>query len=163
MNKVILVGRLTKDPDLRTTTSGKSVASFSVAVDRRFKQDGQPSADFINVVAWGRQAEVISQYLGKGRQIALTGRLQTRSYDAQDGSKRYVTEVVLEEFDFIGSRNDGGGNFNDNFGGGFGNGGFNNNSFNNAPAQAAPQQTNNMMLDIDDDFHLMAEDDDVPF
>ncbi len=163
MNKVILVGRLTKDPDLRTTTSGKSVASFSVAVDRRFKQDGQPSADFINVVAWGRQAEVISQYLGKGRQIALTGRLQTRSYDAQDGSKRYVTEVVLEEFDFIGSRNDGGGNFNDNFGGGYGNGGFNNNSFNNAPAQAAPQQTNNMMLDIDDDFHLMAEDDDVPF
>ncbi|MDO4287649.1 MAG: single-stranded DNA-binding protein [Eubacterium sp.] len=163
MNKVILVGRLTKDPDLRTTTTGKSVASFSVAVDRRFKQDGQPTADFINVVAWGRQAEVISQYLGKGRQIALSGRLQTRSYDAQDGSKRYVTEVVLEEFDFIGSRNDGGGNYNDNFGGGYGNNNFNNGGFNNAPAQAAPQQTNNMDLDIGDDFHLMAEDDDVPF
>ena len=154
---------MTKDPDLRTTTTGKSVASFSVAVDRRFKQDGQPTADFINVVAWGRQAEVISQYLGKGRQIALSGRLQTRSYDAQDGSKRYVTEVVLEEFDFIGSRNDGGGNYNDNFGGGYGNNNFNNGGYNNAPAQAAPQQANNMTLDIDDDFHLMAEDDDVPF
>ncbi|NZA37931.1 single-stranded DNA-binding protein [Eubacterium callanderi] len=104
MNKVILVGRLARDPELRTTNTGKSVATFSLAVDRRFKQEGQPTADFFNIVAWGRQAEVICQYLGKGRQIALTGRLQSRSYDAQDGSKRYVTEVVLEEFDFIGSK-----------------------------------------------------------
>lgn len=154
MNKVILVGRLARDPELRTTNTGKSVATFSLAVDRRFKQEGQPTADFFNIVAWGRQAEVICQYLGKGRQIALTGRLQSRSYDAQDGSKRYVTEVVLEEFDFIGSKNDGGGSgYNDNFGGGY----------NQAPAKAAPQLANNMPLDFDDDFHLMADDDEVPF
>ena len=154
MNNVILVGRLARDPELRTTNTGKSVATFSLAVDRRFKQEGQPTADFFNIVAWGRQAEVICQYLGKGRQIALTGRLQSRSYDAQDGSKRYVTEVVLEEFDFIGSKNDGGGSgYNDNFGGGH----------NQAPAKAAPQPANNMPLDFDDDFHLMADDDEVPF
>ncbi len=154
MNKVILVGRLARDPELRTTSAGRSVATFSIAVDRRFKQEGQPTADFFNVVAWGRQAEVICQYLGKGRQIALSGRLQSRSYDAQDGSKRYVTEVVLEEFDFIGSRNDNGGGYNDNFGGNYG-----------MPQSQAPahQPANNMPLDIDDDFHLMAEDDEVPF
>ncbi|WP_195540366.1 single-stranded DNA-binding protein [Eubacterium maltosivorans] len=143
MNKVILVGRLARDPELRTTNTGKSVATFSLAVDRRFKQEGQPTADFFNIVAWGRQAEVICQYLGKGRQIALTGRLQSRSYDAQDGSKRYVTEVVLEEFDFIGSKNDGG--------------------YNQAPAKAAPQPANDTPLDFDDDFHLMADDEEVPF
>ena len=106
MNKVILVGRLARDPELRTTTNGTSVCSFAIAVDRRFKRDGQPTADFFNVTAWGKQGEIISQYLRKGRQIAISGRLQTRNYTANDGSKRYVTEVVLEEFDFIGSRND---------------------------------------------------------
>lgn len=151
MNKVILVGRLARDPELRTTGTGKSVCSFTVAVDRRFKQEGQPTADFIPVVAWGRQAEVINQYFSKGRQIALNGRIQTRSYDAQDGSKRYVTEVVLEEFDFIGDR-----------------GGQNSYSSNNGFSQAysAPAQSggNTMPLDLaDDDFHLLADDDDVPF
>lgn len=103
MNKVQLVGRLAKDPELRTTGTGKSVCSFSVAVDRRYKQDGQPTADFFSITAWGRQAEVIEQYLAKGQQIAIAGRLQSRSYDAKDGTKRYVTEIVLEEFDFISS------------------------------------------------------------
>lgn len=107
MNKVQLVGRLTKDPELRTTGTGKSVCSFSLAVDRRYKQDGQPTADFFSITAWGRQAEVIEQYLAKGRQIAIAGRLQSRSYDAKDGTKRYVTEIVLEEFDFISSGNGG--------------------------------------------------------
>ena len=105
MNKVQLVGRLAKDPELRTTGTGKSVCSFSVAVDRRYKQDGQPTADFFSITAWGRQAEVIEQYLAKGQQIAIAGRLQSRSYDAKDGTKRYVTEIVLEEFDFISSGN----------------------------------------------------------
>lgn len=151
MNKVILVGRLARDPELRTTGSGKSVCSFTVAVDRRFKQEGQPTADFIPVVAWGRQAEVINQYLSKGRQIALNGRIQTRSYDAQDGSKRYVTEVVLEEFDFIGDR---GGQNSYNSTNGFAQG-------YSAPAQSGG---NTMPLDLaDDDFHLLADDDDVPF
>ena len=156
MNKVILVGRFTRDPDLRTTTTGKSVATFSLAVDRRYKQEGQPTADFFNIVAWGRQAEVICRYLGKGRQIALSGHLQSRSYDGKDGVKRYVTEVVLEDFDFIGSKNDGGGSgYNDNFGGGY----------NQTPAEG-PQQAstmNDMPLDFDDDFHLMADDNEVPF
>lgn len=150
MNKVILVGRLAQDPDLRTTTTGKSVCSFSVAVDRRFKQEGQPTADFFNIVAWGRQAEVIHQYLTKGRQIALSGRLQTRNYVGRDGNKRYVTEVVLEEFDFIGSRNDNGGGYRGNNAGGSG---------------QNTAESSNMPLDddFDDDFHLMADDDDVPF
>ena len=145
MNKVTLVGRLARDPELRTTTNGKSVCTISVAVDRRFKQDGQPTADFFNVIAWGRQGEVINQYLTKGSQIALSGRLQSRSYDARDGSKRYVTEVVLEEFDFIGGKSqNSGGNTYGNQGGGY----------------TAPQQP---MDDLDDDFHLLADDDDVPF
>ena len=135
MNKVILVGRLARDPELRTTGSGKSVATFSLAVDRRYKAEGQPTADFFNSVAWGKQAETICQYLGKGRQIALTGRLQSRSYDAQDGTKKYVTEVILEEFDFIGSKND------------------------SAPQNSQPQED----MDLGEDFHLMADDDEVPF
>lgn len=148
MNKVILVGRFTRDPDLRTTTTGKSVATFSLAVDRRYKQEGQPTADFFNIVAWGRQAEVICQYLGKGRQIALSGHLQSRSYDGKDGVKRYVTEVVLEDFDFIGSKNDGGGS-----------------GYNQTSAEGPPQTStmNDMPLDFDDDFHLIADDDEVPF
>lgn len=148
MNKVILVGRFTRDPDLRTTTTGKSVATFSLAIDRRYKQEGQPTADFFNIVAWGRQAEVICQYLGKGRQIALSGHLQARSYDGKDGVKRYVTEVVLEDFDFIGSKNDGGGN-----------------GYNQSPAEGPPQTStmNDMPLDFDDDFQLIADDDEVPF
>ncbi len=136
MNKVILVGRFARDPELRTTGSGKSVATFSLAVDRRYKQEGQPEADFFNIVAWGKQAETICQYLSKGRQIAMTGRLQSRSYDAKDGTKRYVTEVVLEEFDFIGSKND-------------------------SPAPADVGGLNS--LDFDEDFKLMADDDEVPF
>lgn len=136
MNKVILVGRLARDPELRTTSSGKSVATFSLAVDRRYKAEGQPTTDFFNIVAWGKQAETICQYLGKGRQIAMTGRLQTRDYKAQDGTKRYATEVVLEEFDFIGSKND-------------------------SPAPADAGGLNS--LDLGDDFALMADDDEPPF
>lgn len=136
MNKVILVGRFARDPELRTTNTGKSVASFPLAVDRRYKQEGQPEADFFNIVAWGKQAETICQYLSKGRQIAMTGRLQSRSYDAQDGTKRYVTEVVLEEFDFIGSKND-----------------------SPAPANAGGLSS----LELGDDFVLMADDDEPPF
>ena len=146
MNKVILVGRLAKDPELRTTTNGTSVCSFPIAVDRRFKRDGQPTADFFNITAWGKQGEVISQYLSKGRQIALSGRIQNRSYTAKDGTKRYVTDIILEEFDFIGSRNDtdvGGAN------------GKKSSSTNNSVDLDSP--------DMDEDFSLLADDDDVPF
>lgn len=139
MNRTLLVGRLARDPELRTTGTGKSVCNFSVAVDRRYKQEGQPTADFFTVTAWGRQAEVIYQYLGKGRQIALSGRLQNRTYDDKDGIKRYVTEVVLEEFDFIGSKGD------------------------QAAERSEPIAQDASIPDIDEDFHLMSDDDDLPF
>ncbi|MDU3410995.1 single-stranded DNA-binding protein [Clostridium sp.] len=101
MNKVILIGRLTKDPELRFTAgSGMAVSRFTVAVNRQFKKD---ETDFINCVAFGKTAETISQYLTKGRQIAVTGSIRTGSYDAQDGTKRYTTDVAVESFEFLGS------------------------------------------------------------
>ena len=101
MNKVILIGRLTKDPELRFTEGrGMEVSRFTVAVNRQFKKD---ETDFINCVAFGKTAETISQYLTKGRQIAVTGSIRTGSYDAQDGTKRYTTDVAVESFEFIGN------------------------------------------------------------
>lgn len=165
MNRVVLVGRLTRDPELRSTQSGLSVCNFGIAVDRRVRRDGsqgQQTADFFNVVAWRRQAEVISQYMHKGSQIALEGRLQSRSYQANDGSRRTSVEIVLDNFDFIGSRNDNnGGGYNNN--NNYNNGGYNNNNNyqQNAPANDMP--LNGGDDDFDDDFSLMADDDDVPF
>lgn len=107
MNKVILIGRLTKDVELKYTPSGSAVANVTVAVDR-YSKDGDKSADFINVVVWNKSAENLAQYKGKGDQIAVEGSLQTRSYEAQDGSKRYVTEVLASRIEFIGNKSDGG-------------------------------------------------------
>ena len=105
MNKVVLIGRLTRDPELRYTSSNIPSARFSLAVDRPFtSQSGERETDFINIVVWRKQAEVICNYFDKGNQIAIEGRLQTGSYDAQDGSKRYTTDVVLDQFHFIESR-----------------------------------------------------------
>ena len=105
MNKVILIGRLTKDPELRTIASGNATTSFTIAVNRNFtNQNGEREADFINCVAWRKQAENIAKYCTKGSQVAVEGRIQTRSYDAQDGTKRYVTEVVADNVTFLGSR-----------------------------------------------------------
>lgn len=102
MNKVFLIGRLTKDAELRTTTNGKSVASFSLAVNRNFTNaEGQREADFINCIAFNKTGENLAKYTHKGSQIAVFGRIHTRSYDAQDGSKRYVTEVIVDEFNFL--------------------------------------------------------------
>ncbi len=105
MNKVILIGNLTRDPELATTNSGISYCRFSLAVQRRFASNGERETDFINVVVWRGQAENCNKYLKKGSKAAVVGSIQTRSYDAQDGSKRYVTEVVAEEVEFLGSRN----------------------------------------------------------
>lgn len=97
MNKVILTGRITKDPELRYTPNGMATLSFSIAVDRQVRnQDGSRQADFINCVAWGQQADFMSRYVHKGNMLAIAGRLQSRSYQGQDGQTRYVTEVVLE-------------------------------------------------------------------
>lgn len=106
MNKVFLVGNLTKDPELSTTTNGISVCRFSLAVSRRYVgASGERETDFINIVVWRGQAENCHKYLKKGSKCGIVGTLQTRSYDAQDGTKRYVTEVVAEEVEFISTRN----------------------------------------------------------
>lgn len=95
VNSVVLVGRLTRDPELRTTSTGKSVCSFSIAVTKRIKPtDGSPDADFFNIVAWGNQADYVTNYLTKGRLVAVEGRLQSRKYTASDGTNREVVEVV---------------------------------------------------------------------
>lgn len=104
MNKVILMGRLARDPDVRTTQGGKSVAQMTLAVDRRRGTDGQQEADFLALVAWEKLADIAGNYLHKGSKILVEGRLQSRSYEAQDGSKRYVTEVVLSNLEFCESR-----------------------------------------------------------
>ena len=105
MNKVILIGNLTKDPELTTTTSGISVCRFTVAVSRRFtNSEGERETDFINIVVWRSLADNCHKFLRKGSKAAIVGNIQTRSYDAQDGSKRYVTEVVAEEVEFVGNK-----------------------------------------------------------
>lgn len=102
MNRVILIGRLTRDPELRTTTGGLANSSFSIAVDRNFtNQQGEREADFINCVAWRKQAENLTKYCKKGSQIAVEGRIQTRTYDAPDGGRRYITEVVADNITFL--------------------------------------------------------------
>ena len=115
MNKVILIGRLTKDPEMRTTGTGIAVTTFTLAVNRPFSdQSGERTADFINCVAWRKQAENIAKYCNKGTQVAAEGRIQTRSYDATDGSKRYVTEVICDNVTFLstkGESNRSGGNY----------------------------------------------------
>ena len=110
MNKAILMGRLTRDPELRYTQSNVPVATFTVAVDRRFKnQSGEREADFINCVAWRQQAEFVSKWFTKGRMIAVVGSIQTRKYTDKDGNNRTATEVVADELSFCGDRQNEGG------------------------------------------------------
>ena len=109
MNRTVLVGRLTKDPDLRYTSNGTATASFTVAVNRNFKNaSGEREADFINCVAWRKAAETLSNFVKKGSQIAVDGRLQTRSYDNQQGQRVFVTELVVENFTFLDSKKEDG-------------------------------------------------------
>ena len=106
MNKVVLIGRLTKDPELRFTPgSGAAVTTLILAVDKFNTKTGQKEADFIPVVVWGKQAENTANYMSKGSQMAIGGRIQTRSYEAKDGTKRYVTEVVATEVQFLSKGN----------------------------------------------------------
>lgn len=106
MNKVVLIGRLTKDPELRYTPgTGMAVTTITLAVDRYNASTKQREADFIPVVIWGKQAEATANYMTKGSLMAASGRIQTRSYDAKDGSKRYVTEIVAQEVSFLGGKN----------------------------------------------------------
>lgn len=143
MNKVILVGRLTRDPEIRSTANS-TMASFSVAVDRRFKQDGQPDADFPRVIAWGKTAEFIEKYFHKGMKIAIEGRIQTGSYQNQSGQTIYTTDVIAEAVEFVESKN-----ASQNNGGG--------GSTQNAP-QNAPQTADDGWMNIPDGV-----DEELPF
>lgn len=145
MNKVVLIGRLTKDPDLRFAAgSGTAVTRFTLAVNRPFKKE---ETDFINCIAFGKTGETIAQYITKGRQLAISGSIRTGSYEAQDGTKRYTTDVVVESFDFVdsgngGARNNSGFNQSNDFGAtGFG---MPDNSF------SQPAFNNDDMTPIDD-------------
>ncbi len=108
MNKVILIGRLARDPELRTTASGISMVRFTVAVNRRVntQNGGQPQTDFIGCIAWRGQAENIARFCSKGSQVAVDGRIQTGSYDGTDGQKHYTTDIVADNVTFLGSRGD---------------------------------------------------------
>lgn len=151
MNRVILVGRLTKDPELRYTQSNKAVANFTIAVNRQFtNENGEREADFINGVVWGKPAENLSRYMKKGQQIGVDGRIQTRNYQANDGTRRYVTEVVAESIQFLESKQQ------------------NNNQGTNyaQPQQNAPQRQESGLNN--DDFanfgaSVDISDDDLPF
>lgn len=108
MNKATLIGRLTKDPEVRYTQQGTAVATFTLAVDRRVAKDKPKEADFIPCVVWGKMADgVVKNYCYKGKLIGVEGRIQVRSYDAKDGSKRYVTEVIVNELELLGSKTEG--------------------------------------------------------
>lgn len=128
MNNVILIGRLTREPELKYTTGGTAMCRFTLAVDRGLSRDkkqeseskGQPTADFIGCIAWGKTAELVANYLYKGSQAAIQGKIQTSSYDGQDGNRVYRTDVVAERVEFIGGNSNNQGNSqsnsNDNFG-----------------------------------------------
>ena len=105
MNKVVLIGRLVADPELKYTPNGKAVCNVTVAVDRQTKDGG---TDFIDVVVWNKNAENLAQYMSKGRQLAVDGSIQKRSYEDKEGDKRWVTEVLANRIEFIGSKGDGG-------------------------------------------------------
>ena len=108
MNKAILIGNLANDPETRTTQSGIAQCTVRLAVQRRFaNQQGVREADFLTIVCWRQTAELCARYLSKGRKVAVEGSIQVRSYDAQDGSKRYVTEIIADSVEFLGSRDEG--------------------------------------------------------
>ena len=175
MNKVILIGRLARDPELRTTAGNISVATFTLAVSRPFtpQNGGDNGADFISCVVWRRTAENLARYCNKGSQIAVEGRIQTRNYTAQDGTKRYVTEVLVDNLTFLGSRSDNQGSVapQDNFGGNNypSNGGYDNNygANNNysTPMDVASVPTTDISEDPFKDFgeEITLSDDDLPF
>ena len=102
MNRIILLGRLVKDPDVKVTTSGKTVCTFTLAVDRPFAgKDGKREADFINIQTWNKTAEIVGNNVSKGQRLLVEGRLQIRSYDGKDGQKHYATEVIADRVEFI--------------------------------------------------------------
>ncbi|MGN1401157.1 MAG: single-stranded DNA-binding protein [Bacillus sp. (in: firmicutes)] len=168
MNRVVLVGRLTKDPDLRYTPSGVPVATFTLAVNRNFSnQQGEREADFINCVVWRKPAENVANFLKKGSLAGVDGRIQTRNYEGQDGKRVYVTEVVAESVQFLEPKGSGG----RSEGGSFGGGGNDYQSYgqpNRNQNQNQNQQRGNYTRVDDDPFAnggqtIDISDDDLPF
>ena len=107
MNKVVLIGRSTKDAELRHTQTGKQVTTFTLAVDRDYKNaQGERDADFIPCVAWGKLAEICERYITKGKQVAVAGKIQTRNYEDKNGQRRYITEIIVSDMQLLGSRQD---------------------------------------------------------
>ena len=165
LNRVILMGRITADPELKTTNTGVSVTSFSIAVDRNYvKQGEERKADFFNIVCWRRTAEFVCRYFGKGSLIAVEGQLQSRQFQAKDGSNRYVVEVVADNVSFTGERRDNNaGGYNQSYGsnqsyGAPSYGG--NQAYHQEPAQQAPAS---YQSGSNSDFQDMPLDDDLPF
>ena len=157
MNKAILIGRLTRDPELRTTPTGRNVCEFSVAVSRTFTNaNGEREADFTNCVVWDKQAENLVKYQKKGNQIAVEGRIQTRNYDDKDGKKVYVTEILASNISFLDSK---------------GTGATGNTSFNNLPEPPMVDTSSNNMETVSvekDPFEAFGDsieisDNDLPF
>jgi len=151
MNQVQLVGNICRDPEYRTLQSGVTCCQFTVACQRKFKNaQGQYDADFINCVAWRQTADFINRYFIKGNKIGLVGTLQTRSYDAQDGTKRYVTEVIVENVEFVAPRQDSGSSYG---------------SPSPAQQRQQPQQRNEQQrMDMSGQgFQEVEDDDELPF
>lgn len=146
MNKVILIGNLTRDPELRSTSGGTSVCSFSIAVNRRFAgQSGERATDFFNIVAWRQLGENCSKYLAKGRKVCVVGELQSRTYDAKDGTKRTVVEIVADDIEFLTPREQSG------------------SSSYNGGANTYYAPSNNQAPNMDADGFADISDDELPF
>ena len=154
MNRAILIGRLTKDPELRTTSSGRNVCQFAVAVYRTFTNaNGEREADFINCVVWDKQAENLCKYQKKGNQIAVEGRIQTRNYDDTTGRKVYVTEIIANNISFLDAKGSTGGS----------------DYFNNLPEPPAQDEVSSQTVSVEKDpFEAFGDsieisDNDLPF
>jgi len=182
LNRVILMGRLVSDPELKTTPSGVSVTTFRIAVDRSYVKAGEErKADFFDIVCWRQSAEFVCRYFGKGALIAVEGQLQSRTYQAKDGSNRYVVEVVADNVSFTGERRENAGGYGGNQGyqsQGYGSQGYGSQSYGGqgygnqtyqqpAPMQPAPVQPEvqpaSYQSGSNADFQDMPLDDDLPF
>lgn len=141
MNKVILIGRFVRDPEVRYTSNDKCCATFNIAVDRKYKQEGQPEADFPRVIAWGKTAEFIERYFRKGMKIGIEGRIQTGSYKNKDGNTVYSTDIVADSVEFVESKS------------------ASSNSNSSKPAESKPKIDEDGWMSIPDDV----DDEGLPF
>jgi single-strand DNA-binding protein len=165
MNKVILIGNLTRDPDARQTPSGVPVTTFSIAVNRPVSnQQGEREADFFNIVTWRKLAETCAKYLAKGRKVGVVGRLQTRSYDDNTGQKRWVTEIIADEVEFLTARSeDGRGNYPSSPGEDYAPSEPKGKTYGAPDAGSKGKSYAPAAHEMDDDFTSINEDDEIPF